>query len=156
VLFLTKLFFFTIIDTAIDVTESVVLFDQRFMEKDVQAQIAELEAKIQTLRSQQTSELQQKLKDARHLVADLEQQIAAITGKAPAPAVAETRRKRTSSEEVRNRITTSLANAPHGLSQKDISDQTGLNYNTVVLYLKNHARDFKTTGSLRSKRYFLK
>jgi len=24
------------------------------------------------------------------------------------------------------------------------------------LYLKNHTKDFKTTGALRSKRYFLK
>ena len=123
------------------------------MEKDVQLQIQELEAKIQQLRSSQLSELQQQLKQARQTVIDLENQIGEITGKAPAT---ETRRKRTSSEEVRGRILKSLSQSPQGLSQKEISDGTGLNYNTVVLYLKNHAKDFKTTGSLRSKRYFLK
>ena len=123
------------------------------MEKDVQFQIQELEAKIQQLRSTQLSELQQQLKEARQTVVDLENQISALTGKAPAQ---ELRRKRTSSEEVRGRILKSLAEAPQGLSQKEISDGTGLNYNTVVLYLKNHLKDFKTTGALRSKRYFLR
>jgi len=124
------------------------------MEKDVQTQIQELEARIQQLRSGQLQELQEKLKEARQKVADLEAQIAQITGKA-APAV-EVRRKRTSSDEVRGRILKALAEAPEGLSQKDISRITELNYNTVVLYLKNNPKDFKTTGSLRSKRYFLK
>jgi septal ring factor EnvC (AmiA/AmiB activator) len=123
------------------------------MENDVQSQIQELESRIQQLRSHQLSELQQKLKDAKQTVADLEAQISALTGKASAT---EGKRKRTSSEEVRGRILRSLSESPEGLSQKEISDITGLNYNTVVLYLKNHAKDFKTTGALRSKRYFLK
>ena len=123
------------------------------MEKDVQSQIQELEAKIQQLRSSQLGELQQKLKEARQTVTEIENEIATLTGKAP---TAEIRRKRTSSDEVRGRILKSLSEAPQGLSQKEISDSTGLNYNTVVLYLKNHAKDFKTTGSLRSKRYFLR
>ncbi len=123
------------------------------MEKDVQSQIQELEAKIHQLRSSQLSELQQKLKDARQVVVDLEAQIAGMTGKA---VVVEVRRKRTSSEEVRGRILKALSQSPEGLSQKEISDITELNYNTVVLYLKNNPKDFKTTGTLRSKRYFLK
>lgn len=124
------------------------------MEKDVQAQIRELEERIQQLRSSQLAELQEKLKEARQTVATLEAQIAQITGQSPAAVV--TRRKRTSSEEVRGRILKALSQAPEGLSQKEISDISGLNYNTVVLYLKNHPKDFKTTGVLRSKRYFLK
>ena len=123
------------------------------MEKDVQLQIQELEAKIQQLRSTQLSDLQQQLKQARQTVIDLENQIGAVTGKAPE---FEVRRKRTSSEDVRGRILKSLSQAPQGLSQKEIADGSGLNYNTVVLYLKKNAKDFKTTGVLRSKRYFLK
>ncbi len=123
------------------------------MEKDVQSQIQELEVKIQQLRSSQLTELQQKLKEARQTVADLESQIGGLTGKAPA---AEPRRKRTSSEEVHGRILKALSQTPQGLSQKEISDATDLSYNTVVLHLKNHTKDFKTTGTLRSKRYFLK
>lgn len=126
------------------------------MEKDVQTQIRELEHRIQELRATQISELQQKLKEARQAVAELEAQIAEITGKAPAAATPVARRKRTSSQEVRGRILKALSEAPRGLSQKDISEISGLNYNTVVLFLKNHSKDFKTTGVLRSKRYFLK
>lgn len=124
------------------------------MEKDVQAQIRELEERIHQLRSGQLNELQEKLKEARQAVTELENQIAAITGGTPTPEV--TRRKRTSSEEVRGRILKSLSISPEGLSQKEIADKAELNYNTVVLYLKNHTKDFKTTGALRSKRYFLK
>jgi len=122
-------------------------------EKDARSQIKELEGRIQELRSSQLAELQEKLKEARKDVADLEHQIAKISGKAPAP---ELHRKRTSSEEVRSRILKTLAAAPSGLSQKEISEQSTLNYNTVVLYFKKHAKEFKSTGSLRSKRYFLK
>ncbi len=123
------------------------------MEKDVRSQIKELEGKIHELRSGQLAELQEKLKDARAAVADLEHQIAKVSGKAPAPAA---HRKRTSSEEVRDRIFKAISAAPKGLSQKEISEQAALNYNTVVLYLKNHGKELKSTGSLRSKRYFLK
>ena len=123
------------------------------METDVQSQIAELEAKINQLRGSQLTELQQQLKEARATVSDLESQIEALTGKAPA---VEVRRKRTSSEDVRGRILKALSQSPSGLSQKEISDISELNYNTVVLYLKKHPKDFKTTGTLRSKRYFLK
>ena len=123
------------------------------MEKDVQIQIQELEGKILTLRSSQLGELQQKLKEARQNVAHLEAELAKVTGKAP---IAEGRRKRTPSEDVRSRILKALANASQGLSQKEISDLTALNYNTGVLYLKKHKKDFKSTGALRAKRYFLK
>ncbi len=125
------------------------------MESNVQNQIKELEAKIQELRSSQVEELEEKLKAARQVVADLEAEIATLSGKAPAPE-APARRKRTSSEEVRGRILKALSENVEGLGQKEIADITGLNYNTVVIYLKNNPKAFKTTGSFRSKRYFLK
>ncbi len=133
------------------------------METEVQRQIQELETKIRELKRVQVQELQEELTKAREVVAALEAEIASITGeKAPKATSAAAlgagprRRKRTSSEEVRGRILKSLASAPEGLSQKEISEITGLNYNTVVIYLKNNAREFKTTGVMRSKRYFLK
>ncbi len=120
-----------------------------------QTQIAELEAKIQALRSAQVTELKEQLHAARKVVADLEGQLAQITGKAPA-AGAVVRRTRTSSEDVRKGILKALADSPTGLSQKEISDTTGLSYQTVVVFLKKNPKDFKTTGSFKSKRYFLK
>lgn len=125
------------------------------MPTDALTQIAELEAKILSLRSGQVAELKDKLKAARQTVAELEAEIAKITGKAPAAGVI-TRRTRTSSEDVRKGILKALAGSPTGLSQKEIANATALNYNTVVLFLKKNPKDFKTTGSLKSKRYFLK
>jgi hypothetical protein len=66
------------------------------------------------------------------------------------------RRTRTSSEDVKAGILKVLAATPTGLSQKEIADSTGLSYTTVMLFLKKNAKDFKTTGKLRAKRYFLK
>lgn len=125
------------------------------MPTDVQSQIAELEARILQLRSGQLGELKANLAAARKTVTDLESQIAAITGGkvlSEKPA----RQARTSSEDVRGRILKVLAAAPQGLSQKEISSMTELNYNTVILFLNRNIKEFKTTGKLRSKRYFLK
>ena len=125
------------------------------MVTEAQSQIAELEARIQQLRSSQLGELKAQLHAARQTVVQLEADIARITGNRSSTCTPE-RRKRTSSEDVRAFILKALASAPQGLSQKEISDASGLNYNTVVLFLKANAKNFKTTGTLRSKRYFLK
>ena len=125
------------------------------MSIDALSQIAELEARIQQLRSSQLGELKIQLQAARQTVAQLEAEIAKITGRTPLSGQPE-RRKRTSSEDVRGGILKALSTAPQGLSQKEVSLATGLNYNTVVLFLKKNPKDFKTTGQKKSKRYFLK
>ena len=125
------------------------------MPQDALSQIAELESKILQLRSAQLTELQDQLKAARQTVAALEAEIGKLTGQAPVAGKPE-RRKRTSPEDVKSGILKALAAAPTGLSQKEISDASGLNYQTVVLFLKNNPKNFKTTGKLKSKRYFLK
>ena len=117
------------------------------------SQIHELEARIQQLRSQQLLELKEALAASRKTVADLEAQIAGITG-GQAP-VAPTRTKLTS-EEIRSRILKALASSPMGMSQKEISQKADVPYNTVVLFLKTNAQSFKTTGALKAKRYFLR
>lgn len=123
------------------------------MENDAQAQIKELQGKIQALRSTQLAELRAKLADARAAVATLEHQIAKVAGKDSSAAP---RRQRTSSEEVHSRILNTLSSASGGLTQREISERAGVNYNTVVLYFKKRAREFKATGTPRSRRYALK
>jgi len=120
-----------------------------------QSQIQELEARIQSLRSSQVNELKDQLREARQTVASLEAEIAAITGK-PIIGASPERRQRTRSEDVRKGILKALAETPTGLSQKEISDATGLQYQTVIVFLKKNLKDFKTTGSFKGKRYFLK
>ena len=136
-------------------TASVSSSILKIMPTDAQSQIAELEARIQQLRFNQLGELRTQLHAARQTVVQLEAEIAKISGKAPLAGQSE-RRKRTSSEDVRSFILKALASKPQGLSQKEIADASGLNYNTVVLFLKANAKDFKTTGKMRSKRFFLK
>jgi len=123
------------------------------MAKDIPTEIAALRKKLAKLEVRRLEQLREKRKAAQRVVADLDAQIAAITGKAAAPTG---RRKRTSPSEVRERIFNILAKNPKGLSQKEISDKTSLPYGSVVLFLKRNAKDFKTTGERKSKRYFLK
>jgi len=103
-------------------------------------QIQQLEARIQQLRSQQHQELKDALAAARKTVADLEAQIAAVTG-GQAP-VAPTRARMTS-EEVRSRILKALAAAPEGLGQKAIADQTGVGYQTVIAFMRANGTELQ-------------
>lgn len=125
------------------------------MSTDALSQIKELETKIQQLRAGQLLELQDQLREAKRRVSCIEAEIAKITGKA---STGETivPRVRIDPLEIRNRILKALASTPTGCTQREIADATELNYNTVGLFLKKNLTDFKTTGGVRNKRYFLK
>ena len=125
------------------------------MPTDALSQISELQARIQQLRISHVAELKEKLQEAKRTVACLEAELAKVTGQAP-PVETAARRARTSPEDIRARVLKALASTPTGLSQKGIAEATGLNYTTVMIFLKKNLKDFKTTGSLKSKRYFLK
>lgn len=118
-------------------------------------QIKELEARIEALRATQLCELKTQLQAARNTVVELERELAKLTGQAPAAGVA-LRAPRTSSAEVRRLVLKALSENPTGLSQAELAQQTSLNYGTVAVFLKKAGKEFKTTGSLRAKRYFLK
>src|SRR5260370_33468812 len=123
------------------------------MGKDIPTEIAALRKKLAKLEARRLKELREKRKEARKVVADLDARIAAITGKAAAPTG---RRKRTSPAEVRKRIVDALKKNSNGLSQKEISGHTSLPYGSVVLFLKRNRKEFRTSGELKQKRYFLK
>ncbi|MEI8233332.1 MAG: hypothetical protein WCH57_01455 [Verrucomicrobiota bacterium] len=126
-----------------------------FMPTDALSQISELQAKIQQLRINHVAELKEKLHEARRTVAYLEAELAKVTGQST-PVGTAVRRTRTNPEDIRARVLKALAAMPTGLSQKEIAEATDLNYTTVMIFLKKNLKDFKTTGSLKSKRYFLK
>jgi chromosome segregation ATPase len=121
------------------------------MSKDIPSQIHELQAKLEQLKGQQLEELREKLKDARKVVSELETEIANVTGKSPSGA-----RKRTTSAEMHSVIAEVLSSKPKGLTQKEISDQTGIVYGSLVAYLRNHPKDFKSLGSRKQKRFLSK
>ncbi len=123
------------------------------MAKDIPTEIAALRKKLAKLEVRRLEQLREKRKSAQRVVADLDAQIAAITGKAASPTG---RRKRTSPAEVRRRIFNALTKDPKGLTQKQIADQTSLPYGYVVLFLKRNAIEFKSTGERKQKRYFLR
>jgi len=122
------------------------------MSKDVESQIQELEQKLQQLKAAQIEELQERLREARKVVRDLEQEIESLSGKPGSHG----KRKRTSSTEVEQKIHSVLENAKDGLSQKEISEKSGLKYGTVVFFLRKNRQQFRTTGKFKSRRYFLK
>ena len=122
-----------------------------FMGTDTQDEIKELEAKLQQLKAAQIEELQERLRDARKIVRDLEQEIERLSGRSVSQ-----KRKRISSAEVRDKIQSVLKKAKEGLSQKEISERSGINYQTTALFLRRNQKDFRTTGKFKSKRYFLK
>ena len=123
---------------------------------DAQSQIKELESRIQQLRVSQVSELKEMLREAKQTVVALEAELAKLTGHAPPPTGKIIRRTRTSTEDMRAGILKTLAMKPTGMSQKEIADATGLNYQSVGLFMKKNLKDFKFTGALKGKRYFLK
>lgn len=58
--------------------------------------------------------------------------------------------------EITRRILELLSKHPHGLSQKEISDQTGVSYPSVINFVKDNADKLTSTGERKSKRIFLK
>ena len=130
----------------LQITDMILL-----MSKDVESQIQELETKLQQLKGAKIAELQERLRDARATVRDLEQEIENLSGRPVSQ-----KRKRISSAEVRDKIQSVLKKAKDGLSQKEISEASGVSYPTVALFLRKNQKDFRTTGKFKSKRYFLK
>ena len=76
------------------VERRLLLSIDSFMHQNALSQIAELEAKIQQLRSSQITELHDQLKLARETVASLESEIAKITGKASHPGASQARQSK--------------------------------------------------------------
>src|SRR6266705_4574238 len=98
------------------------------MPKELSAEIAELEETLEKNRAEQLDELREKLKAARAVVKNYEAQIAEITGKEPESK----RRKKMSEEERLSLVTGELSKNPNGLSQMEISQNTGIPYPTLV------------------------
>src|SRR6266480_1968598 len=97
------------------------------MSKDVQVQIQALEGKLHELRATKVAELKRRLIEAKKVVRNLEQEIENLSGRPRNQA----KRQRTSSSEVRDKIYAAFTQTKSGLSQKEISQRSGINYQTV-------------------------
>ncbi len=114
---------------------------------DIENLLAEREQTVTRL-----AELDDKIAQVR---AQLGLQASANGARRPPRAPGETR-PRMNSQEVRSRILRTLSEEKSGLSQLQIAERAAIAYGTVAAYLKSNAANFKTTGRLKSKRYFLK
>jgi hypothetical protein len=134
----------------------------------VQARKADLEAQLRALDSSNIERLLQEREETAVKLAELDDKIASLRQQLGLPARKTARaatgsrpvsgipRTRMSSVEIRNRVFKALAEAKYGMSQKDISERASIPYGTVAAYLKANQDEFKTTGQLKGKRYFLK
>jgi hypothetical protein len=60
-----------------------------------------------------------------------------------------------SGEEIDAKILEALKNAPQGLSQIEMSEVTGVNYGSVLNWLKENPSKVRTEGERKAKRMFL-
>jgi hypothetical protein len=66
------------------------------------------------------------------------------------------RATRLSGAEISKRILELLGKNPQGLSQIEISSQTGVSYPSVINFVKDNADKITSTGDRKTKRIFLK
>jgi hypothetical protein len=130
--------------------------------KEIERQAQELQKKLELLRDNNLQELVAKKADLENQLATVEVEIAntckrlgiASVG-VSAPARAE-KRTRMNGEVIRTKITEVLKANPQGVSQIEISKQTGVSYASVINFLKDNQDSVRTTGDRKSKLVFLK
>ena len=130
--------------------------------KEIERQAQELQKKLELLRDNNLQELVAKKADLENQLATVEVEIAntckrlgiASTG-VSAPARAE-KRTRMNGEVIRTKITEVLKANPQGVSQIEISKQTGVSYASVINFLKDNQDSVRTTGDRKSTIVFLK
>jgi len=123
-------------------------------------QIELLEQQIQGLKKQALTELKEKLVEARKTVADLEAQLAELTGtEAPAASTASTRRTRRpsiSDEELKPAVLKVMAqHGMTGLNAKDIAFHVGQDPLRVRKFIANNPTALKRQGAGPGTRFFL-
>jgi len=134
-------------------------------------EILQIKARLKELQGQQLDELRSRRRELAHELANVDRQIADITG-APVEAVAasEGPRKRAAKlpklikdseeyKELGRNVQTILAKVPTGLNGKQIADALGyqqMNERNRIKELLNDARLFRKTGQGVSTRFFLR
>ena len=121
----------------------------------IEAQKVALEAQLNLLKSTNVTALEQKRREHAEAIDKIDAQLAEIrsrigfrtgtapTTKTPVPrGPRKKKRTRMSSAEVKERIDGAVSAAKKGISQKEISESTGVNYATVAKYFKDFARSY--------------
>ena len=136
-------------------------------------EIQQIKARLRELQNQQLEELRSKRRELADELAQVERQIAEITGapvQAAAPADALAPRKRAPKlaklvkdseeyKEIARNVQTTLAKEPTGLNGKQIADALGfqqMNERNRIKELLNDVRFFRKTGQGVSTKFFLR
>ena len=136
------------------------------LQEMVLAKKAELEARLRALDTLDVERLLAEREQTAVRLAELDEKIAQVRAQLGLEAAAADQRGsspvagdgrgRMSSREVRRRIIRTLGEEKSGLSQLQIAERSAIAYGTVAAYLKANAANFRITGQLKNKRYFLK
>jgi hypothetical protein len=127
--------------------------------KIIEDQKRELEAKLALISGNNLSALMAERKGYEGKIAEIDTKIQLICKELgielelEAPAKRE-RRTRMSGAEIEVKILDALRNAPQGLSQIEISEATGVSYASVVNWLKENGAKVRTEGERKEKRVF--
>jgi hypothetical protein len=129
--------------------------------KIIEYQTRELEAKLALISGNNLSALMAERKGYEAKIAEIDAKIQHICTElglnvGTGAKVASGRRTRMSGEAIEAKILDVLKNAPEGLSQIAISEATGVSYASVVKWLKDNAAKVRSEGERKGKRVFLK
>jgi len=134
----------------------------------IDREIHGLESKLAELHKRRVTILQEELRKSQSRAAELSSgaiSVAATTTTTRTPRAkaakpgrpGRKRRKRMGSDEVRSRLIEAVKTAgPEGISLKDASDKSGVNYQTAAKVLKEMSDVFGKKGELKEARYFFK
>jgi len=124
-------------------------------------QIEQLERQILDLKKLALLELREKLAEARKAVADLEKELALLTGKqaedpAAAPTARRTRRPSITDDALKPLIPKAMAqHGMNGLNAKDIATRVGQDPLRVRKFIASNPTALKRQGSGPGTRFFL-
>ena len=128
--------------------------------KIIEDQKRELEAKLALISGNNLSALMAERKGYEGKIAEIDAKIQHICKELGIEVGLEAsakkeRRTRMSGAEIEAKILDALRKAPQGLSQIGISETTGVSYASVVNWLKENTSQTTTTGKRKNKRIFL-
>lgn len=129
--------------------------------KIIEDQKRELEAKLALISGNNLSALMAERKGYEAKISEIDAKIQHICKELgidvglEAPEKKECR-TRMSGAEIDAKIIEALKNAPQGISQIEINKITGVNYASVVNWLKENAAKVRSEGERKSKKVFIK
>ncbi len=119
--------------------------------------IEELQRQIETLKQEAVDEIRQKLNEARRAVADLENELAGLTGRhATEGRVRRTRRPSIGDEELKGLLLKAMAaEGKMGMNAKQLADNVNQDALRVRKFIKDNPKVLKRQGSGPGTKFFL-